>query len=199
MSDTKPMVSVEELKLLIYKESGYRMQIREDDPLLSVVYTNLAVIGKALETAATINDKATTAINQLPAIANQEVERARCDATARMAESIDALAHKAGEIAMQVAGTAAETARLEAGWFAALAITLFGTVMVAGGAYVGGSRESWGIGGVVAGGAALGILAGIVIGYYANGHISETRARKAYWDEPGRKAWRADIQRALQK
>lgn len=81
-----------------------------------------------------------------------------------------------------------------AGSLAAFAIT-----MIALGAYVGGGRENWGIAGIVGTSAALGMLVGTVIGYYTNGKIVQARARRAFWNEPNRKAWREELRRKLQE
>lgn len=43
-----PLPSIDELVMLVYKESGYKMQISGEDPLLSVVYLNQAVLGATL-------------------------------------------------------------------------------------------------------------------------------------------------------
>ena len=203
MNDRKPLISVDDLKLLIYKESGYRMQIRDDDPLLSVIYTNLAVLGRALETAATINNAATAAIRMLPGLADKEVDRARRDAVSKMADSIDGLARKAGEIALEMAGTAAETARLEAGWFAALSMSLFGALMVAVGAYVGDNRATWGNPAAIGTGFALGIIAGAFMGHYISIDLREkqaARARaKAYFENPERLKWKERLESEMHR
>ena len=80
-----------------------------------------------------------------------------------------------------------------------IATTIFGIVMVAIGAFIGGNRENWGISGVVATGVAFGMIAGIGIGYFAKVKIEEARKRKAYWDDPKRKQWRKDLEKKCQE
>ncbi len=203
MSDTKALISVEDIKLLVYKESGYRMQIRDNDPLLSVIYTNLAVLGKALEAASTISEAANSAIRLIPGVADKEVERARHDAVTKMSESIDGLARKAGEIALEVAGTAAETTRLEAGWFAAISMSLFGALMVAVGAYVGDNRTSWGSSVAIGTVFALGMVAGMFVGHHVSIAVREkqaARARaKAYFENPERLKWKESLENEIRR
>lgn len=203
MYDKKPLISVEDLKLLIYKESGYRMQIRDNDPLLSVIYTNLAVLGKALETAATINQEATAAIRQLPEVADKEVDRARHHAVEQMAESIDGLARKAGEIALEIAGTAAETARLEAGWFASLSMSLFGALMIALGAYLGDNRAAWGSSVVMGVCLALGVIAGAFMGHRISVTVREKQVAhsraKAYFKDAERLKWKESLENEMRR
>ena len=203
MNDKKPLISVEDLKLLIYKESGYRMQIRDNDPLLSVIYTNLAVLGKALETAAAINREATAAISRLPGVADQEVDRAHRDAVEKMAESIDGLARKAGEIALEIAGTAAESTRLEAGWFAAIAMSLFGALMLAVGVFVGDSRAGWESPVAIGACSALSIIAGAFVGHRISVTVREKLAARAqaeaYWKDPERLKWMARVENAIRR
>ena len=45
------MISVAELKQLIYKETGYKIQVQDNDPILAAFYVNLATLGEALKHA----------------------------------------------------------------------------------------------------------------------------------------------------
>ena len=79
------------------------------------------------------------------------------------------------------------------GFFAVVAMSLFAAVMLALGAFIGGNREAWGIVGVVAASAGVGILAGVVIGYYVYGMMSESQKREAWKNDPARKAQDARV------
>lgn len=47
-----PLISVDELKKLVYEKSGYKMQLASgDDPLLTTIYINQVVLGQAIEYA----------------------------------------------------------------------------------------------------------------------------------------------------
>lgn len=96
-----PLISVEDLKLLIYKESGYKIQISGDDPFLTMVYTNIAVLGESLKAAGRLQESAIEQINKLPGAADLEMKRAG-DA------AITSLSAEVGRIAQKIAQNAAE-------------------------------------------------------------------------------------------
>lgn len=97
-------ISVDELKLLVHKESGYRIQIGDNDPILTTIYINKAVLGAALGEAGELQKKTLDLIERLPGVADKEMERAG-------EKAITALADQVGYIANKIAGdTAAATA-----------------------------------------------------------------------------------------
>ena len=104
-------------------------------------------------------------------------------------ESMLSMTDEMGELI----GLATEKTRLDASWKAAAAMASFGTLMVACGVYVGDSRAGWAS--PVAFGAicALGLVAGIAIGYVVSSTLREKLIAhahaKAFWNDPARRAW----------
>ncbi len=103
----KNFISVDELKLLVHKESGYKIQISDDDPLLTTIYINKAVLGAALGEAAELQKKTMELIDRLPGAADKEMERAG-------EKAINTLAGRVGTIADKIAGDAAEATAADA-------------------------------------------------------------------------------------
>ena len=81
----------------------------------------------------------------------------------------------------------------------AIALAAFALLMIVLGAYIGGNRENWGIAGIVGSSAGVSMIAGIAIGYYTHSRIAVARARKAFWNEPRRRAWRDELKRKLEE
>ena len=124
----KNFISVDDLKSLVHKESGYKIQISDNDPLLTTIYVNKAVLGAALGEAGELQKKAIAVIERLPGAADKELKRAG-DA------AISSLSTEVGKIAQRIAGDAAaataakaktEAARWQAG--ALLAGLAVGTI-----------------------------------------------------------------------
>ena len=103
----KNFISVDELKLLVHKESGYKIQISDDDPLLTTIYINKAVLGAALGEAAELQKKTMELIDRLPGAADKEMERAG-------EKAINTLAGRVGTTADKIAGDAAEATAADA-------------------------------------------------------------------------------------
>ena len=103
----KNFISVDELKLLVHKESGYKIQISDDDPLLTTIYINKAVLGAALGEAAELQKKTMELIDRLPGAADKEMERAG-------EKAINTLAGRVGTNADKIAGDAAEATAADA-------------------------------------------------------------------------------------
>lgn len=91
------MISVAELKQLIYQETGYKIQIQDNDPILAAFYVNLATLGEALKHAERIQTATQEVINSLPGAANLEMQRAS-------EKALRALSTEVGRIAQSVAG-----------------------------------------------------------------------------------------------
>jgi len=117
MEKGKPLISVDDLKLLIHKESGYQIQIRDNDPLLSVIYTNLAVLGKALEAVDSINSHATRVMNSLPGAADKEMARAGNAVIAQLADYV-------GRTARVIAGDAVKAHQYKSLCLAVVALAI---------------------------------------------------------------------------
>lgn len=94
------MISVADLKQLIYRETGYKIQVQDNDPILAAFYVNLATLGEALKHAECIQESIKGVINSLPASADREMQRAG-DAALRT------LSSEVGRIAQRLAGDAA--------------------------------------------------------------------------------------------
>lgn len=106
------MISIADLKQLIYRETGYKIQVQDNDPILATFYVNLATLGEALKNAEQIQDATRTIIKSLPGVADQEIKRAG-DAALR------ALSTEVGRIAQRLAGDAAAAEKAYAISFAA--------------------------------------------------------------------------------
>lgn len=94
------MISIEQLKELIYRESGHKIQVHDNDPILTTFYINLATLGEALKNADQIQQTTRDVIDSLPGAADREMKRA-ADA------AISALSGEVGRVAQQIAGDAA--------------------------------------------------------------------------------------------
>lgn len=94
------MISIEQLKEMIYRESGYKIQVHDNDPILTTFYVNLATLGEALRNAGQIQQTTKNMIDSLPGAADKEMKRAG-DA------AISALSVEVGRVAQQIAGDAA--------------------------------------------------------------------------------------------
>lgn len=106
------MISIADLKQLIYRETGYKIQVQDNDPILATFYVNLATLGEALKNAEQIQDATRTVISSLPGVADREIKRAG-DA------ALGALSTEVGRIAQRLAGDAAAAEKSHAISFAA--------------------------------------------------------------------------------
>lgn len=70
------MISVSDLKQLIFKETGYKIQVQDNDPIFAAFYVNLATLGEALKHAEEIQSATRTVIKGLPGAADLEMKRA---------------------------------------------------------------------------------------------------------------------------
>ncbi|MEI7613282.1 MAG: hypothetical protein WCK63_10255 [Betaproteobacteria bacterium] len=115
----------------------------------------------------------------LPAALEKENERARVDSVGKMAEAVTSLAGVAGEVAYGMVDTVTETARLNSAWKAAVAMSGFGSLLVALGAFVGNERAAWGS--PVAFGVifVIGAIAGVLMGYFV---FKTAREKKDFRD-----------------
>lgn len=100
-------ISIDELKSIVYKASGFKLQISEDDPLLTTVYINLAVLGTSIEAAGELHRKTVEQINRMPAAADLQLKRAGRDALESMSTEVANLANR-------IAGDAARVERANA-------------------------------------------------------------------------------------
>ncbi|MDD2742233.1 MAG: hypothetical protein PHV02_08160 [Rhodocyclaceae bacterium] len=100
----KNFISIDELKLLVHKASGYKIQISDNDPILTTVYINREVLGAALGEAAELQQKAIDAIERLPGAAEKEMKRASDAAIASLSTQV-------GKIAKEIAGDSAAAER----------------------------------------------------------------------------------------
>lgn len=101
------MISVGELKELIYRETGYKLQVHDNDPILSTFYINLATLGEALKHAEDIQTAARGVIDSLPGAADREMQRAGNAA-------VRSLSAEVGRIAQELAGNAAAIEKAKA-------------------------------------------------------------------------------------
>lgn len=124
-----PLISIDELKSLVYKASGFRIQIGDNDPLLTTVYINLAVLGSALELAGDLQDKIAEQISSLPAAAEREMKRAGATVTEILAKDVGRLANQiAGDAAMEAKALAISRAmQWAAGGVLACSVVFFST------------------------------------------------------------------------
>jgi hypothetical protein len=88
------MISLSDLKQMIYKESGYRIQIQDNDPILATFYINLATLQEALKHAEHVQNIAKDAINSLPGAANKEMQRAADQVLLKLSGEIGLLAQR---------------------------------------------------------------------------------------------------------
>ena len=123
------MISVSDLKQLIYRETGYKIQVQDNDPILAAFYVNLATLGEALKHAEEIQDATKTVIKSLPGAADLEMKRAG-DVVMR------SLSAEVSRIAQRLASNSASTEKANAISFATKWVSagvvacavLFGTV-----------------------------------------------------------------------
>ena len=107
------------------------------------------------------------------------------------------IAHEMGEMI----GFTTEKTRLDTEWKATGAMAVFGALMLGCGVYVGDNRAGWAS--PVAFGAvcALGLVAGVAIGYVVSSTLRDKLAAharaKAFWNDPARRAWHKRIHDAL--
>lgn len=121
-SDT--LISVPDLKLLVHRLSGYKIQIGDDDPLLTTVYINRAVLGAALHRAETVQNAVKQQIASLPGAADLEMKRAAGEAVAGLTAEV-------GKIANRIAGNVAAAERNKAFYGAVVASSVGAVVCVA--------------------------------------------------------------------
>lgn len=105
------MISLSELKQLIYRETGYRIQVQDNDPILAAFYVNLATLGEALKHAEHIQRSTKDVINSLPGAANLEMQRAG-------QEVMRSLSVEVSRIAQRLAGDSASAEKAYAISFA---------------------------------------------------------------------------------
>ncbi|HZW14442.1 MAG TPA: DUF6753 family protein [Noviherbaspirillum sp.] len=117
-SDT--LISIPDLKLLVHRLSGYQIQIGDDDPLLTTVYINRAVLGAALHRAETLQNAVKRQIASLPGAADLEMKRAAGEAVAGLTAEV-------GKIANRIAGNVAAAERNKA-FYGAVVASVVGAV-----------------------------------------------------------------------
>ena len=105
------MITVSELKQLIYRETGYKIQVQDNDPILAAFYVNLATLGEALKHADQIQRSTKDVINSLPSAANLEMQRAG-------QEVMRSLSIEVSRIAQRLAGDSASAEKAHAISFA---------------------------------------------------------------------------------
>ncbi|MDD4979528.1 MAG: hypothetical protein PHI29_12955 [Gallionella sp.] len=88
------MISVAELKQMIYKESGYKIQVQDNDPILTTFYVNLATLGEALKHAEHIQRITKDVINSLPGAADLEMQRAGEVVMRSLSAEVGRIAHR---------------------------------------------------------------------------------------------------------
>lgn len=88
------MISISDLKQMIYKESGYRIQVQDNDPILATFYINLATLQEALKHAEHVQNIAKDVINSLPGAANKEMQRAADQVLLKLSSEIGLLAQR---------------------------------------------------------------------------------------------------------
>ncbi len=100
------MISIAELKQLIYRESGYKIQVQDNDPIFAAFYVNIATLGEALKHAESIQAATNMAISSLPDVADRVMQKAG-------EKALSTLSAEVGCIAQRIAGNtvAAEKAK----------------------------------------------------------------------------------------
>jgi F0F1-type ATP synthase membrane subunit b/b' len=101
------MISISDLKQMIYRETGYRIQVQDNDPILATFYINLATLQEALKHAEHVQNIAKDVINTLPGAANKEMQRAADQVLLSLSAEI-------GHIAQRIAGDAARAEKANA-------------------------------------------------------------------------------------
>ncbi|MDY7545071.1 hypothetical protein RGU75_02335 [Glaciimonas sp. CA11.2] len=119
-------ISIDELKSIVYRESGFKLQISEDDPLLTTVYINLAVLGSSIEAAGELHREMVEQINRLPAAADQQLKRASHDA-------LESMSIEVANLANRIAGDAASAERANA--FSRAIVSVLGGLLVSSGLF----------------------------------------------------------------
>lgn len=133
----KNFISVDDLKALVHKESGYKIQINDDDPLLTTIYINKAILGAALGEAGELQQKTMDLLGRLPGTADKEMQRAGEKAITALAGQVGLIANKiAGDAAAATAADAKiKAARWQAGTLlVGLAVGVIGTYLAVTGA-----------------------------------------------------------------
>lgn len=135
--------------------------------------------------------EASGTLQKLLAELPETVKRARVES---FAEVVD----ETGELI----GLATTQVRLESIWKAAAAMTVFGSLMLACGVYVGDNRAGWASPAAFGAICAIGLVAGSAIGYVVSSTLREKLAAralaKAFWTDPARRAWYKRNQDAVQ-
>ena len=96
------MISISDLKQMIYRESGYRIQVQDNDPILATFYINLAILQEALKQAEHIQSVAKDTISSLPGAADNEMQRAADKVLLSLSEELARIAQNIANSSTQI-------------------------------------------------------------------------------------------------